>query len=132
MAVRRPPRIKHLIEIVASLRAQDVAPHSATEGIDTSTNGNRFVYTVVASLAVFERGLIHDRTMAGLAAARAPCRKDGRPKKLTDRKLAQARAMLNDPEQSVAEVAKARGVGEATPYRALKGQQPAITRDATT
>ena len=114
--------IKHLIEVVNSLREQDVAFHSVTEGIDTSTNGGRFVYNIFASLAEFERGLIHDRTMAGLAAARARGRKGGRPRKLTERKLAQARAMLSDPEQSVTEVAKALGVGRATLYRALKEQ----------
>ncbi len=112
--------IKHLIEVVNSLREQDVAFHSVTEGIDTSTNGGRFVYNIFASLADFERGLIRDRTMAGLAAARARGRKGGRPKKLTERKLAQARALLSDPKQSVTDVAKVLGVGRATLYRALK------------
>ena len=112
--------IKHLIEVVNSLREQDVAFQSVTEGIDTSTNGGRYVYNIFASLAEFERGLIHDRTMAGLAAARARGRKGGRPKKLTERRLAQARAMLTDPDQSVTEVAKVLGVGRATLYRALK------------
>ena len=114
--------ILHLIEVVNSLSDQNVGFHSVTEGIDTSTNGGRFVYNIFASLAEFERGLIRDRTMAGLAAARARGRKGGRPKKLTGRKLAQARAMLKDPDQSVTEVAKVLGVGRATLYRALKAE----------
>lgn len=112
--------ISHLITVVNSLRDEGVGFHSVTEGIDTSTNGGRLVYNIFASLADFERGLIQDRTMAGLAAARARGRKGGRPKKLTPRKLAQARALLKDPDQSVTEVARTLGVGRATLYRALK------------
>ena len=112
--------LQHLIESVKSLEADGVGFHSITESIDTTTNGGKLVFHLFGALAEFERGLIRERTLAGLASARARGRKGGRPRKLTERKLAQARAMLKDPEQSVTEVAKVLGVGRATLYRALK------------
>jgi DNA invertase Pin-like site-specific DNA recombinase len=112
--------IKHLIDVVNSLREQDVAFHSLTEGVDTSTNGGRLIYNIFASLAEFERGLIRERTMAGLEAARARGRKGGRPKRLDARKIAHAKRLLEDPDQTVSEVAELLGVGRATLYRALK------------
>ena len=63
--------LKHLIETVEALDARDVAFVSLTEAIATSTPGGRLVVHVFGALAQFERELIRDRTMAGLAAARA-------------------------------------------------------------
>lgn len=43
----------------------------------------QLVFGIFAALAEYERALISERTVAGLAAARAPGRKGGRPYKLT-------------------------------------------------
>jgi len=48
-----------------------VAFHSLTENIDTATPGGKLVFHLFGALAEFERALIRERTMAGLAAARA-------------------------------------------------------------
>jgi DNA invertase Pin-like site-specific DNA recombinase len=45
------------------------------------------VFHVFAALAEFERDLIRERTGAGLAAARARGRHDGRPPVMTTHKL---------------------------------------------
>jgi len=42
-----------------------------TEAIDTTTAGGGLVFHLFGALAEFERQLIRDRTLAGLAAARA-------------------------------------------------------------
>jgi len=46
-----------------------VAFRSLTEGIDTSAPGGKLIFHVFGALE-FERELIRERTMAGLAAAR--------------------------------------------------------------
>ncbi len=51
----------------------------------TSSNG-RLVFGIFALLAEHERDRIRERTMAGLAAARARGRNGGRPKVLTEEK----------------------------------------------
>ena len=52
-----------------------------TEGIDTTTAGGTPVFHVFAPPARFERVLDSERTMAGLAAARARPRRGGSPSK---------------------------------------------------
>ena len=51
-----------------------------TGGIDTTSSTGRLVFGIFTTLSEFERDLILERTMAGLAAARArgPCAWPGR------------------------------------------------------
>ena len=65
--------LKQLIETVEALSARDIGLRSVTEAIDTTTVGGRLVFHVFGALAEFERGVIRERTRAGLDAARA-CR----------------------------------------------------------
>jgi len=64
--------LRHLLEVVSELERRGVAFQSLTEAIDTSTPGGKLVFHLFGALAEFERDLIRERTMAGLAAARAP------------------------------------------------------------
>src|SRR5271155_4639060 len=63
--------LKHLIELMAELEADRIGFQSVTESIDTTTPGGKLVFHIFGALAEFERNLIHERTYAGLAAARA-------------------------------------------------------------
>jgi DNA invertase Pin-like site-specific DNA recombinase len=112
--------LKHLIEVVGQLDERSVALHSITEGIDTSTPGGKLVFHVFGALAEFEAALIRERTMAGLAAARARGRQGGRPPKMTAEKLEVARAMYDSRKHTLAAIAKTVGVSRATVHRALK------------
>ena len=60
-----------------------------------------------------------ERTLAGLASARARGRKGGRPAKLTQKQVCTARKMLVDPEMTIKEVSEAFGVNRSTTYRSL-------------
>jgi hypothetical protein len=51
---------------------------SLQEQLDTGTSGGELVFHVFGALGEFERDLIRERTMAGLAAARARGRRGGR------------------------------------------------------
>jgi DNA invertase Pin-like site-specific DNA recombinase len=116
--------LKHLIDVVTELSESGVGFQSLAESLDTTTNGGKLVFHIFGALAEFERGIIRERTLAGLASARARGRKGGRPKKLTEKKLAYARQLLVDPNNSVADVARTLGVGRATLYRALGSASP--------
>jgi DNA invertase Pin-like site-specific DNA recombinase len=112
--------LKHLIEVVGQLEERGVALHSITEGIDTSTPGGKLVFHIFGALAEFERDLIRERTMAGLAAARARGRRGGRPTVMTAEKLDVAREMYASKRHTLAAIAETVGVSRATVYRALK------------
>jgi DNA invertase Pin-like site-specific DNA recombinase len=97
-----------------------VAFVSVTAAIDTSTPGGRLVFHVFGALAEFERDLIRERTLAGLAAARARGRTGGRPTVWTEEKLRTARAMRESGDYDVAGIARVLGVSRASVYRALE------------
>ena len=79
---------------MTALEERGVGFASLTEAIDTTTPAGRLLFGVLASLAAFERDLIRERTMAGLAAARARGKVGGRPSSMTADKLEVARRML--------------------------------------
>jgi DNA invertase Pin-like site-specific DNA recombinase len=75
---------KHLLQIIEDLKKREIGLKALTGfAIDTSTPHGVMVFTVFAALAQYERNLIRERTLAGLAAARARGRKGGRPPKLS-------------------------------------------------
>ncbi len=111
--------LPHLIETVRDLAVRGVGFRSLQEAIDTTTPGGRLVFHIFGSLAEFERDLIRERTMAGLAAARRRGRVGGRPTVMTAAKTKQAARMvaIGTPLTEVAEVL---GISRTTLYRHLK------------
>lgn len=110
--------MKHLINLVADLEQRDVGLRSLNEDLDTTTANGRLIFHVMAALAEFERGLLSERTQAGLQAARARGRVGGRPKALTPR--AQSAVLdMRDQGLKVSEIAESLRVSRATVYRAL-------------
>lgn len=111
--------LKDLVEIIHGLEARGIAFRSLTESIDTSSAGGRLVFHVFGALAEFEHNLIRDRTVAGLAAARARGRLGGRRPKLSKADVRKAAAMLKDPMMTKTEVAAHFGISRVTLNAAL-------------
>lgn len=76
--------LSHLLEVIEGLKERGVQFASVQDGFDTSTAAGKMVFSVIGAMAEYERNLIRERTMAGLASARARGRMDGRPKKLEE------------------------------------------------
>ncbi len=92
-----------------------------TGDIDTTSSTGRLVFGLFATLAEFERDLIHERTMAGLKAARARGRRGGRPRMMTRSKLRTAMAMMADPANAAGEIAEQLGISLSTLYAYVDG-----------
>lgn len=78
--------LAHLVNTVKELSDRKIGLRVLTgkgAQIDTTTASGRMVFGIFATLAEFERDLIRERTMAGLASARARGRKGGRKFALT-------------------------------------------------
>ena len=118
--------LKQLIETVEALAARGIGLRSLTEAIDTATSGGKLIFHIFGALAEFERGVIRERTRAGLDAARARGRTGGRPPALSPYDLAAARALLRDPGITVEQVARRLGVVPSTLYRHLPGGRSAV------
>src|SRR4051794_13029294 len=108
--------LRHLLETVTTLERRGGAFVSLTENIDTATPGGRLVFHLFGALAEFERDLIRERTLAGLASARARGKVGGRPTVWTPEKIKTARAMHNSGEHDVSAIARVLGVSRASVY----------------
>jgi DNA invertase Pin-like site-specific DNA recombinase len=109
--------LKHLIETVNRLHKREIGFASLQENIDTTTAGGKLIFHVFGALAEFERELIRERTNAGLKAARARGRQGGRPQKLSEKQIEQAKAMMRDPLISIDSICKTLNISRPTLYR---------------
>ncbi|HCE5861684.1 recombinase family protein [Pseudomonas aeruginosa] len=105
-----------LVHVVNDLEQRGVGFESLTEKIETSSAAGKLIFHVFAALAEFERGLIRERTHAGLAAARARGRVGGRKPKLEEKQVREIKALLRDPDIQVSEVARRYGISRTTLY----------------
>ena len=113
-----------LVQIVADLEQRGVQFESLTEKIETGSASGKLQFHVFAALAEFERGLIRERTRAGLAAARARGRAGGRKPKLDEKQVREIKALLRDPDIQVADVARRYGVSRTTLYKHVGAVAP--------
>lgn len=108
--------LPHVVGLVGDLQKRGVGLKVLTGDVDTTTATGRLVFGIFATLAEFERDLIHERTMAGLAAARARGRSGGRPRVMTKAKLKAAMTMMADRENVARDVAAQLGISLSTLY----------------
>jgi len=104
------------------LRQRGVHFRIANLNIDTSTPAGIFVYTMVSALAEFERRTLSQRTREGLAAARRRGKRIGRPRRLSEHQIHEARRLIEVDGLSTKKVAADMKVPRWTLGRALKRQ----------
>jgi DNA invertase Pin-like site-specific DNA recombinase len=108
--------LHHLVGTVHDLMERQVGFRVlAGQGanIDTTTANGKLVFGIFAALTEFERELIRERTLAGLASARAR----GRPFAMTVAKLRTAQAAMADRNTRVGDLCLELGITRQTLYR---------------
>lgn len=83
--------------------------------LDTTTTQGRLLFTIFAGVSQFERDLTHERTMEGLAAARARGRKGGRPR-ANGKSISQALALYDTGTIPIKDILETTGISKATLY----------------
>ncbi len=117
--------LDHLIELSKLLSSRGVDLVVLDQGIDTSTAVGRLFFQIIGAIAEFEHALMSERTMDGLAAARARGRTGGQKPKLGRRQVKLAREMYDEMgedgkrKHTVAQIAGEFGVSRPTIYRHL-------------
>lgn len=111
--------LPHLLQIITGLRTRGIAFRSLTEQMDTTTPHGELLFSIFGALAQYERALARERIIAGLNAAKKRGKRGGRPKVISDEKLAAIVEALS-AGATKASVCRSFGVKRSTLYDALK------------
>lgn len=105
-----------MVAALEELAALGIEYVSVTEPFDTTTPQGRLLIHLVSAFAEFERGILQERTRAGLAAAKRRGVRLGRPPAHIDMFTAKA---LRAKGQSLRSIARRFGIGASTLHRLL-------------
>ena len=100
--------------------------------MDTTSAHGSLILHVFSSLAELERGLLRERTSAGLESARSKGKKGGRKSGLSleaQKKSMLAEIYYREGKLGVNEIAKTVGVSKMTLYKYLRLRGVAISAD---
>jgi DNA invertase Pin-like site-specific DNA recombinase len=109
--------LQDLVAFLGELQGASADLYLHQQGLDTSTPAGRALFQMLGVFAEFERALIRERVLAGLARARAQGRVGGRPR-VGDDVSAKVRALRADG-LSVGRITQQLGVGSSTVQRIL-------------
>ncbi len=115
--------VEHMLKALDHFRVLGVEFVSMTEAVDTSTPMGKMVFTFLAAVAEFEQALIRERTLAGMARARAEGRLPGRPRVTID--IERAKELWKDGNGfSLGHICKELGCKKTTLFIALRNFIP--------
>ena len=112
--------LTQLIETVNTLQKYKKFLKSLQEKVDTGSPGGKLIFHIFGALVKFERDIIRERTLAGLAAARDRGRIGGRPRKLDENNISLARSLMDDDSYTTKDICNASSISKATLYRYLQ------------
>jgi DNA invertase Pin-like site-specific DNA recombinase len=121
--------LRHMVVLLDELAALGVGFVSVNEPFDTTTPSGRLLLHLVSAMAEFEKGILVERTKAGLAAAVRRGVRIGRPRVHVDVPRALA---LRAEGKSIRGVARELRVGAATLMRALDAAEKGVDAPVTT
>ena len=108
--------LRHLVSVLDELQALGVLFVSVGDQIDLSTASGRLMTQIIGAFGEFERSLIRERTLAGLAYARSQGRVLGRPKARNDAMI----LALRGRGMTFGQIQKELGVSKGAVCRAVK------------
>ena len=115
---------KQLVDALEEFGRLGIEFVSLHEQVDTSTPNGKLLFHIFAAISEFERSLIRERVISGLANAKAKGKRLGRPRRNAD--VEQIRA-LRRSGRSWRHIAAVMGVPVSTVRRALLVGQKAAT-----
>ena len=114
---------KQLFELLNIFKAKDINFVSLDEKIDISTAMGSMLFNMCSIIAEMEANAIRERTMAGIASARARGKFGGRPKKLSANDKALFAVMVADITIPVKDICERFQITNATYYNYCKSMK---------
>jgi DNA invertase Pin-like site-specific DNA recombinase len=109
--------LRHLVNLLSEFESIGLALASLTDAIDFTTPQGKLMFALVSAFGEFERSLIRERILSGLALARARGAKFGRPRVAVDTAHIQS---LRNAGLSWRAISKDMGLSRQTCLRALQ------------
>ena len=107
-----------LVGILQEFHAKHVDLYLHQQGIDTTTPAGKAMFQMMGVFAEFERSMIHERVMVGLARAKAEGTQLGRPAKVAgNAAMVKALRAARRAGKSIRTIAREQGVGIGTVSR---------------
>lgn len=118
---------KDLIALSELIKLKGAELVSLKENLDTTTATGKAMFGMLTVMAQFERDIISERTMQGLASAKARGRSGGRPNKKNDK--SKAVETLYQSGFKIKDISDQTGLSRATIYRILNKNSNMITQE---
>lgn len=112
--------VQHLSDLLVYFRREGIHFCSIAEGINTTTPGGKLVYHLFAAMAEFQRDVIRENTVLGLAAARQRGKALGRPPVLDIDRVLESHRRVTQEGIAISEVARFYQVSHAAVTRGFK------------
>jgi DNA invertase Pin-like site-specific DNA recombinase len=117
--------LKDVLELVERIDKAGAGFKSLTENLDTTSAAGRAMMQMVGVFAEFERGVLRERTLAGLREARRKGKVGGRPRKLDDHQQQEIIKQVTSGQKSAADCARLFKVSQSSVSRLLAKVQKA-------
>ena len=112
--------LRDLLFTLEAITAAEAGFRSLTEAVDTTTPAGRLMTQTLGAFAEFERAMIRERTMNGLAHARKAGKHIGRKRALTSQQRAEIIERVENGQGSPAQLASLFRVSRSTVQRVLR------------
>jgi DNA invertase Pin-like site-specific DNA recombinase len=109
----------HLLQIVEELKKRQVELKVLEMGLDTNTATGRLMLGVIGAVGQFEREMMRERQLDGIADAKAQGKYKGGKRRIRPDEIRELRAQ----GLGASEIARKVGIGRASVYRVLASQQ---------
>lgn len=115
--------LKHMIEIVETLRSRNIHLWIKNQQIDTSSISGMMFFSILTSISNYERELISERVKSGLENCKRKGIKLGRPTNLTDEKRSEIKRLYSE-KMGLNKISKEVNVGVRLIKKVLKTYHP--------
>jgi DNA invertase Pin-like site-specific DNA recombinase len=109
--------LKDMLFSLEKITAAKAGFRSLTENVDTTTPAGRMLASMLGAFAEFEKSMVRERTLMGLAEARAQGRKGGRRYILSEHQRKEAVRMVVAGEKTQSQIARMHRVNRSVVSR---------------
>ena len=115
--------VKEVLSFVDELKNKGVKLQSVQDNLDPNSPNGMAMLQLMAVFAELERGIIIERTKAGLAAARARGRVGGRKEVLNQKLKNEIRSLIAANNLTITRIAEIFNVSRGTVYNAIRNSK---------